>query len=133
MSYGIWWAIGAFFAPFSLSLFKKTDPLNFKTPLLVQFGLLGVMAIILVLIPESPWFLVTKGNLKGARKNLALINGGVRGYDVDHELQVMANTVEEERRVMSAFGTQSLFQRYLNCFRGANKVCRRIDVNSYCS
>jgi hypothetical protein len=111
-----------------MMLGKKTDFLNFKTPLLVQFGLLGVMAIIFVLIPESPWFLVTKGNLERARKNLALVNGGVRGYDVDHELQVMVDTVEEERRVMSAFGTQSLFQRYLDCFRGVNKVGRCMDL-----
>lgn len=79
------WSIGAFFAPLSLSLFKKTDPNNFKTPLFIQFGLLGVMAIIFVLLPESPWFLVTQGKLEQAHENLTLVNGGVKGYDVDYE------------------------------------------------
>jgi hypothetical protein len=116
------WSIGAFFAPLSLSLFKKTDPNNFKTPLFIQFGLLGVMAIIFVLLPESPWFLVTKGKLEQAHKNLTLVNGGVKGYDVDYELRVMVNTIEQERRIASTFGEQSLFQRYVDCFRGVNKV-----------
>lgn len=94
----------------------------YKTPLLSQFGLLGVMGIVFLLVPESVWFLAGKGRLEQAKNNLTLVFGNVKGYDVDHELQVIVNTLNEEKRLNDSFNEQTLIQRYMDCFRGVNKV-----------
>lgn len=96
----------------------------YKTPLFSQFGLLGVMGIVFLLVPESVWFLAGKGRVEEGKKNLTMVFGKVEGYDVDHELQVILNTLDEEKRMTDTFKTQSMVQRYMDCFRGVNKVCR---------
>lgn len=48
--------------------------------------MIGAIAIIFVLLPESPWWLVSKGKLDKAAKVLTFCNGKVDGYDVQEQI-----------------------------------------------
>jgi hypothetical protein len=48
--------------------------------------MVGAIALIFVLLPESPWWLVSKGKLDKAGKVLKFCNGNVDGYDVQEQL-----------------------------------------------
>ena len=45
--------------------------------------MVGLMIIIFILLPESPWWLVSKGKIEKATKTLLKYNGHVEGYNVD--------------------------------------------------
>lgn len=48
--------------------------------------MIGATIIIFVLIPESPWWLVSKGKLDRAAKVLQTCNGRVDGYDIEERI-----------------------------------------------
>jgi len=54
LAYGFWNTIGKFFAPLVLTLVQATDPLNYKVPILTQWGFLGIMLPIFLWLPETP-------------------------------------------------------------------------------
>lgn len=49
--------------------------------------MIGIMLVIFVSIPETPWWLASKGKLDSAAKVLSRYNGHVEGYNV-HEVVV---------------------------------------------
>lgn len=49
--------------------------------------MVGVMLIIFLLLPESPWWLAGKGRIDKAAKVLSLCNKDIEGYNV-HEVIV---------------------------------------------
>lgn len=48
--------------------------------------MVGAIAIIFLLLPESPWWLVSKGKIDEAAKVLKFCNGKVEGYDFQEQL-----------------------------------------------
>lgn len=48
--------------------------------------MIGVTGLIFAFIPESPWWLASKGKIEKASKVLHMCNGRVRGYDVDEQI-----------------------------------------------
>jgi hypothetical protein len=48
--------------------------------------MVGIIAIIFVAMPESPWWLVSKGKIDQAAKILNRCNGKVDGYSVDEQI-----------------------------------------------
>lgn len=48
--------------------------------------MIGTIAIIFLLIPETPWWLVSKNKLDEATKVLDRYNGHVRDYDVQEQI-----------------------------------------------
>jgi len=48
--------------------------------------MIGLIAIIFLLLPETPWWLVSKGNLEKAGKILKKYNGVVEGYNVQEHI-----------------------------------------------
>lgn len=54
--------------------------------------MLGATIIIFVFIPESPWWLVSKGKLERAAKTLKWCNGGVNDYDVGEHIVCIPST-----------------------------------------
>jgi hypothetical protein len=48
--------------------------------------MIGVIVIIFILIPETPWWLVSKGKFDQASKILQRYNGKIQGYDVQQQI-----------------------------------------------
>jgi hypothetical protein len=44
------------------------------------------IGIVFVLLPESPWWLASKGKTEKAAKVLRLCNGGVEDYDIEEQI-----------------------------------------------
>jgi hypothetical protein len=93
--------------------------------------MVGIIILIFAFIPESPWWLVSKGKIDKAAKVLTRCNGKVEGYSVDEQIvcqrfllivfgrssnilqEVMTATIAEERLVAernSEEGTWAVFQ-----------------------
>lgn len=54
LAYGFWNTIGNFLAPMILTIMHAVDPLDYKTPILTQWGFLGLMLPIFIWLPETP-------------------------------------------------------------------------------
>ena len=65
---------------------SRHDPYNWKMPVLTQWAMLGILLIINVLLPESPWWLVQRHKVDRAEKVLATTRKGVAGFDVKQEV-----------------------------------------------
>ncbi|XXG96260.1 hypothetical protein Hte_002541 [Hypoxylon texense] len=100
-SYMFWYVLAQIFAPLALRQLDISDPYNFKTAIYTQWGMLGVLLIINVFLPESPWWLAQRGKYDSAEKVLASTHRGVPGYDVKNELAIIVATVEHERLDMA--------------------------------
>jgi hypothetical protein len=48
--------------------------------------MVGLIGIIFVFLPESPWWLASKGKIDKTTKVLQLCNGGVEGYDIEEQI-----------------------------------------------
>lgn len=48
--------------------------------------MVGLIAVIFLLIPESPWWLVSQGKIDKGAKILNRLNGKVDGYSVDEQI-----------------------------------------------
>lgn len=51
--------------------------------------MVGVMGIVFLLLPESPWWLVSKGKLEKGSKMLSRYQGHLQGYSVEEEVVSM--------------------------------------------
>ncbi|ORY58349.1 sugar transporter [Leucosporidium creatinivorum] len=140
-AYSAWFVFGQFLAPLILQTQNKTHPMEFRTPIYSQWAMIAVLLVLWVFLPESPWWLASKG--KDARGKAALhrINGGVQQYDVDAEWEIMLATIEHERLEAEKLKTGS----FIEIFKGTNgwrtliacwpKCCQQLTglslVNSY--
>lgn len=48
--------------------------------------MIGVSAIIFVFLPETPWYLVSKGKLDKAAKVLTRMHGRKEGYNIQEQV-----------------------------------------------
>jgi SP family general alpha glucoside:H+ symporter-like MFS transporter len=94
-----WFVTGALLAAVALKVLDDQHPLDYKLPLYSQFAMIGLLALIYLILPESPWWLVSAGKDDSRTRSVLLkLKQGVPDYDVDLELEVMKNTVDEQRR-----------------------------------
>jgi Na+/melibiose symporter-like transporter len=80
--------------------------------------MIGVSIIIILIIPESPWWLVSKDKQTQAAKILQQFYGRVEGYDIQEKLNAMTATVAEERRIAKENSQEGAWA----IFRGRNGV-----------
>ena len=97
-AYTFWFVIGQLLSSVPLQVYNQNDPTNFRDPIRIQFLLIGILIVIYVFLPESPWWQVQKGKIEPARASLRRIHGQHSVFNVDEELEIMYNTVEEERK-----------------------------------
>jgi SP family general alpha glucoside:H+ symporter-like MFS transporter len=62
------------------------DPLDWKNMIYTQYAMVGLSVIAAIIMPESPWWLISKGKNAAARKILVQKFANVEGYDIDTEL-----------------------------------------------
>lgn len=99
MLYSLWWTVGTFFAYIAMQTMNKQHPNEYLTPIYTQWAQIGLMLIIYLFLPESPPWCVTRGYTARAKKALKALNYGVKGYDVDQQLEVLVMAAEHERAV----------------------------------
>ncbi|KAF2226018.1 MFS transporter [Elsinoe ampelina] len=96
-AYSFWFIVGQLAGAIALNRLNATDPLDFRTPIYTQWAMIGVMLIIFLLLPESPWWLAGKGKTEKAAKVVNLVNRDVPGYNAHEVINVMTATIEEEQ------------------------------------
>ncbi|CAG7996809.1 unnamed protein product [Penicillium salamii] len=108
-----WFVLGQIFASVALQTLSKNDPYDFRVPIYTQWAMVGLIAVIFLVIPESPWWLASQGKIDKAAKVLNWFNGKVDGYSVDEQIEIMTATITEERIVAernAEEGTWAVFQ-----------------------
>ncbi|KAL3480570.1 general substrate transporter [Aspergillus californicus] len=116
MSYSLWWTLGSFFAQVALQHLSRSDPTDFRTPIYTQWGQLGLMLLIYLLVPETPAWCVSAGKLERAKRELLKLHRDVDDYDVEHQLQVLVMSAEHER----ALAVEQRREHWYEIFRGVN-------------
>lgn len=81
----------------TLQQFNVTRPFDFRLAIYTQWGMIGGLFIVYLVLPESPWWLMQHDKTDAARKSLTRLKGGVEGYDVETDIAVMRNTIDEQR------------------------------------
>lgn len=72
------------------------DPLAFKIPIYTEFAMIGIMAIVYAIIPESPYWCAARGRHEQGVKIVRFLNGGIEGYDVEYHYDIIKRSVERE-------------------------------------
>lgn len=80
--------------------------------------MIGLMGLIFLLLPESPWWLTSKGKQEKAARVLTRLNGNVEGYNTREHLAIMENTIEKEHYTAKQNSQQGLTA----VFRGRNGI-----------
>lgn len=91
-------------------------PTNFRTPIYTQWGHIGVMLIIYLIIPESPAWCASRGKVEKAKKNMRFIYRGVEGFNVDEQYLVLEQAIAHEQAVAAEAGRTAWWE----IFRGVN-------------
>ncbi|KAF4332130.1 maltose permease [Fusarium beomiforme] len=114
--YSFWWTLGSFCTHLALQRLNKTDPLNWLTPVYTQWGHIGIMAIIYVLLLELPSWCVTVGQKERAKKSIRFLYRGVENFDVDRHYELLALNVEHEKALVAEQRKES----WLAIFKGTD-------------
>ncbi|KAJ5090786.1 hypothetical protein N7532_009470 [Penicillium argentinense] len=112
-AYSFWFVVGQIFASVALQELSANDPYDFRVPIYTQWAMVGIIMVIFGFLPESPWWLASKGKIDKAAKIIRRLNGKVDGYSVDEQIEVMTATIAEERVIAernSEEGTWAVFQ-----------------------
>jgi len=95
-------------------LVSRADEWGYRIPFALQWMWPAVLIPVLFFAPESPWYLVRKGDLEEAEKSLRRLQRSSAGIDVKTTLANIVHTDELEKELTK--GTN-----YLDCFRGPER------------
>ncbi|KAK6201791.1 hypothetical protein LQW54_009370 [Pestalotiopsis sp. IQ-011] len=115
-AYSLWFVLGQLFASVALNRLNASDPYDYKVPIYTQWAMIGGIGIIFAFLPESPWWLASKGKLEKAAKILHSCNDKVEGYDVDEQIEIMTATIDLEQQQAEINKEQGAFA----VFQGRN-------------
>ncbi|CAK7242661.1 MAG: hypothetical protein STHCBS139747_004157 [Sporothrix thermara] len=96
----------------------------YSLPFAIQWVWIAILLPGLAFIPESPWWLVRRGDLEGARKSLARLSSS--RVDVDETLQFIAHTDRLEVEL-------ELGSTYMDCFKKENRRQTEVSTGVYCT
>ncbi|KAK1925258.1 sugar transporter [Papiliotrema laurentii] len=116
MLYNFWFSVGSFFAPVALQVMSTYAPDNFRTPIYTQWGHIGLMLVIYILLPESPAWCASRGLVDKAKKNMRVIYRGVESFDVDEQYEVLARAIAHEEAVAK----EQRAEAWWTIFKGVN-------------
>ncbi|KAF2166608.1 hypothetical protein M409DRAFT_36703 [Zasmidium cellare ATCC 36951] len=117
-AYTFWFVLGQLFGSIALNELNQINPYDFRTAIYSQWAMIGVMIIIFVLLPESPWWLCSKSKTEQAAKVLNRYNGHVESFNVHETIEVMVATIDEERSLAHLQQQEGI----LSVFQGRNFI-----------
>lgn len=88
---------------------KINGPLAFQIPLAIQSVLPVILLLLTIILPESPQWLASKGDIERARKSLRKLRG-FSDHQVDNEIRLVLNE-ESERELHTQTKFWSIFKR----------------------
>ena len=113
------WGVGQLLATGVLrALLSRSDQWSYRIPMALQWAFAVPLLISISFAPESPWFLVRRGRVEQARKNLQRLSIQSQ-EDIDLTIAMMRHTDEVEKEISA--GTS-----YVDCFKGVN--LRRTEI-----
>lgn len=105
-AFSLSFALGQFFSAVGQQILVKTSLLEFRRAFYSEFVILGLWLLVLVTLPESPYWLSRKGKHdKAGRALLRLIGNNVEGYNVELEYSVIQQEVENSMAFTASQGS----------------------------
>ncbi|KAJ3567571.1 hypothetical protein NPX13_g6718 [Xylaria arbuscula] len=90
---------------------NSLDKSSYEIPLGILFIVPTVLSIGLLFVPESPRYLLYRGNSESARKSLETLRGdSVSSEDLEIEWVEMVKGIEEEKRAVKTIGSLDMFK-----------------------
>ncbi|KAI1359769.1 general substrate transporter [Xylaria arbuscula] len=90
---------------------NSLDKSSYEIPLGILFIVPTVLSIGLLFVPESPRYLLYRGNSQSARKSLETLRGdSVSSEDLEIEWVEMVKGIEEEKRAVKTIGPLDMFK-----------------------
>ncbi|WPG99101.1 general substrate transporter [Acrodontium crateriforme] len=117
-AYTFWFVIGQLCGAVALNELNHLNPHNFRLAIYTQWGMIGAMGLVFFFLPETPWWLVSRGNTEQASKTLLRYNGHIEGYNVHEHIEVMAATIEKEQQTAQMNSEQGFWA----VFQGRNLI-----------
>ncbi|KAM0334537.1 hypothetical protein ACHAQA_001567 [Verticillium albo-atrum] len=118
MCYSFWWISGQFFAPLAMQFMSDSAPNDWLTLVYTQWGHVGLMLIIFIVIPESPSWCILRGKMELAKKNLRTMYWRVHDIDIDYQYNLLASNIAHERDV----SRHQKSENFLDLFRGSDRI-----------
>lgn len=120
------YAIGGITASVMMTMTARRQPFYWQLPVYVEMGLVGLMGICFILIPETPWYHGRRGNKEGCFKSMRRLFGNVDDYNQEEEWGIISRSVEHERELLEQTSAVS----WSSIFRGTNGVSQQGCVTS---
>lgn len=95
---------------------NKKHPDNYLLAMRILWAPIGLMILLWVFVPESPWFHARHGNKDKALKAMKQLYSGVPGYNYEEEYGIIERTIEHEKNVLQEP------PRFVHIFKGLNLV-----------
>ncbi|RSH90015.1 hypothetical protein EHS25_001348 [Saitozyma podzolica] len=97
ITYTIWYDLGQLAASIALKVLEDKAPHNYLNLIYTEWAMIGIMLVVYLYIPESPWWCANRDQHERGRAALTRLNGGIKGYDVDFHYGLIKKTVGLER------------------------------------
>ncbi len=107
-AFALGYAFGQLPCAIGLEVLQRTAPLQFRRIFYSEFTIVGLWLVPLLVVPESPVWLASKGRHERGKKALAHLVGSVEGFDLDHEYAVIVDEIERSRRA-ATYSWKTLF------------------------
>lgn len=91
---------------------SRSDSLAWRIPIITQVVPPGLLLFGLLLLPESPSWLLIRGRIEEAKKSYLRFNGP--NYDADAAVAVALLTIRKEQELTSEGGS------WMQCFKGSD-------------
>ena len=96
-SYGLFLAIGQLTSAIALEVINVSYPYKWRRAVYSEWVMVGAFALCLPWMRETPWYYARKGLDDRARRTMSRIYSGVKGYDVEHEYNLVKIQIELEK------------------------------------